>query len=539
MRIILNQERNEYVIIESVPNEPGTNPPRASKDKFEKHMDDMLDVGCLVLATITLELQKQHEYVGYALETNAFTLNRVPSKSVQKTPYEMWTGKSPNMSFMRIWGCKAYVEHQMSTKLEPKSQNALLLDIPKKLRDTISTTRTKCLFLELEYSLRRNFSQTVERVEILNLKKFNNNKSLNQKLKGISQAVEENPTDLETQPLRRSARERHEPERYGFLVTTHGDVILVDQDEPKTYQEAVASSDSEKWLEAMRSEMDSMSENQVWTLVEPPEGIKPIGCKWVFKKKTDMDGNVQTYKGRLVAKVAAFHDYEIWQMDVKTAFLNGKLEEDVYMTQPEGFVTPGDARKVCKLQRSIYGLKQASRSWNLRFNEAIQEFGFIRNEDEPCVYKKFSGSIVSFLILGFLPMRHGISLSKEMCPSTPQERERMSQIPYVSAIESIMYAMICTRPDLSYALSMTSRYQKSSKQETVVDSATKVEYVSASEATKEIVWIKKFISELGVVPSISDAVGLYCDNNGAIAQAKEPRSHHGPKHTFKFFYLIR
>ncbi|KAK8540307.1 hypothetical protein V6N12_046594 [Hibiscus sabdariffa] len=254
MRIVLNQERKEYVIIESVPNEPGTNPPRASKDKFEKHMDDMLDVGCLVLATVTLELQKQHEYVGYGLETNAFTLNRVPSKSVQKTPHEMWIGKSPNMSFMRIWGCKAYVEHQMSTKLEPKSQNALLLDIPKKLRDIISTTRTKCLLLELEYSLRWNFSQTV---------------------KG-------------------STRERHEPERYRFLVTTHGDVILVDQDEPKTYQEAVASPDSEKWLEAMRSEMDSMSENQVWTLVEPPEGIKPIGCKWVFKKKTDMDGNVQT-----------------------------------------------------------------------------------------------------------------------------------------------------------------------------------------------------------------------------------------------------
>ncbi|KAL4346937.1 hypothetical protein GQ457_17G010170 [Hibiscus cannabinus] len=105
------------------------------------------------------------------------------------------------------------------------------------------------------------------------------------------QIVEENSTNLETQPLRRSTRERHEPERYGFLVTTHGDVILVDQDEPKTYQEAVSSPDSRKWLEAMRSEMDSMSQNQVWTLVEPPEGVKPIGCKWVFKKKTNMDGN--------------------------------------------------------------------------------------------------------------------------------------------------------------------------------------------------------------------------------------------------------
>ncbi|KAK8632175.1 hypothetical protein V6N13_028952 [Hibiscus sabdariffa] len=189
-------------------------------------------------------------------------------------------------------------------------------------------------------------------------------------------------------------------------------------------------------------------------------------------------------------------------MDVKTTFLNGKLEEDVYLTQLEGFVTPENAGKVCKLQRSIYGLKQASRSWNLRFNDAIKEFGFIRNEDEPCVYKMVSGSIISFLILfrrdsiflgvkiyrdrsrrllglsqstyidkvlkrfsmeeskrGFLPMRHGISLSKEMCPSTSQERERMRQVPYASAIGSIMYAMICTRPDLSYALSMTSRYQ--------------------------------------------------------------------------------
>ncbi|KAK8696525.1 hypothetical protein V6N13_001659 [Hibiscus sabdariffa] len=135
-----------------------------------------------------------------------------------------------------------------------------------------------------------------------------------------------------------------------------------------------------------------------------------------------MDGNVQTYKGRLVAKgfrqihgidydetfspvamfksirillaIAAFHDYEIWQMDVKTAFLNGKLEEDVYMTQPEGFVALENARKICKLQRSIYGLKQASRRWNLRFKDAIKEFGFIRNEDEPCVYKNVSGSII-------------------------------------------------------------------------------------------------------------------------------------------------
>ncbi|KAL4289663.1 hypothetical protein GQ457_14G015990 [Hibiscus cannabinus] len=190
----------------------------------------------------------------------------------------------------------------MSTKLEPESQNVLLLDIQKRLRDTISTIpkRTKCLLLERESFLKKSFSRAKGVGEILNLKKFKQQHVHEPEVEETPQVVEENSTDLETQPLRRSTRERHEPERYGFLVTTHGDVILVDQDEPKTCQEAVSSPNSVKWLEAMRSEMDSMSEIQVCTLVEPPEGIKPIGYKWVFKKKTEMDGNVQTYKGRLV-----------------------------------------------------------------------------------------------------------------------------------------------------------------------------------------------------------------------------------------------
>ena len=86
-------------------------------------------------------------------------------------------------------------------------------------------------------------------------------------------------------------------------------------------------------------------------------------------------------------------------MDVKTAFLNGNLSEDVYLTQPEGFVDPKEARKVCKLKKSIYGLKQASRSWNIRFDEEIKMFGFVKNKEEPCVYMKVSGSVLVILIL--------------------------------------------------------------------------------------------------------------------------------------------
>ena len=149
--------------------------------------------------------------------------------------------------------------------------------------------------------------------------------------------------------------------------------------------------------------MDSMYTNQVWTLVDPPKGIKPIGCKWIFKKNTDMEGDVITYKAKIVAKgyrqkqgvdydetfspiamlisirillaIVAHYDYEIWKMDVKTTFLNGNLTEEVYMTQHKGFIS-GSGNKVCKLQRSIYRLKQASRSWNIRFDETIKDFGF-------------------------------------------------------------------------------------------------------------------------------------------------------------------
>ena len=219
-------------------------------------------------------------------------------------------------------------------------------------------------------------------------------------------------------------------------------------------------------------------------------------------------------------------------MYVKTIFLNGNLTEDVYMTQPEGFVNPKHVGKICKLQKSIYGLKQASRSWNMRFDEVVKAFGFVKNVEESCVYKKVSGSAVVFLVLyvddilligndipmleavksslrksfsmkdlgeaayilgikiyrdrskrliglsqdayidkilnrfnmqdskkSFLPMSHDITLSKNRCPSTPDEQERMRAIPYALAIGSIMYAMLCTCPDVSYALSVTSRYQ--------------------------------------------------------------------------------
>ncbi|KAL0445130.1 UNVERIFIED_CONTAM: hypothetical protein Slati_2235700 [Sesamum latifolium] len=156
--------------------------------------------------------------------------------------------------------------------------------------------------------------------------------------------------------------------------------------DPKTYGEAMSDIYSDKLLEAMKSEMDSMGSNEVCTLVDPPKGIRPVGYKWVHKHKLGADGEVTAFKDRLVAKgytqrlgvdfeetyspvamaksiwillpIAAWYDYKIWQMDVKMAFLNGFIEEEIFMDQPEGFTAVGEEQKVCPLQR--YGLRQAS-----------------------------------------------------------------------------------------------------------------------------------------------------------------------------------
>ncbi|KAL0378534.1 UNVERIFIED_CONTAM: Retrovirus-related Pol polyprotein from transposon RE1 [Sesamum radiatum] len=102
---------------------------------------------------------------------------------------------------------------------------------------------------------------------------------------------------------------------------------------------------------------------------------------------------------RILLAIAAWYDYEIWQMDVKTAFLNGFVEEEIFMDQPEGFTAVGEEQKVYHLQRSIYGLKQASQRWNTRFDEVILGYDFIKNDFDPCVHKKISGSSIAYLVL--------------------------------------------------------------------------------------------------------------------------------------------
>lgn len=194
---------------------------------------------------------------------------------------------------------------------------------------------------------------------------------------------------------------------------------------PENYNEAVNGVKKKERLEAINEEMKSLERNNTWELVERPENISVIDCNWVFQIKYDEKGNIQKYKVRLIARgflqrkginysetyspvanmttirvliaVANHFKWVVYQMDVKTAFLNGYLYEEVYMSQPEGFVK--DERLVCKLNRSLYGLKQASKCWNDCFNQFIVSLGFVRSKSDYCLYFKISGSLRIFVIL--------------------------------------------------------------------------------------------------------------------------------------------
>src|SRR6266536_2268885 len=351
-----------------------------------------------------------------------------PSKSVETTPYELWFGKKPKLSFLKVWGCDAYVKKLQPDKLEPKSEKCVFIGYPK---ETIGYTfyhrsegkifvAKNGSFLEKEFLLKEVRGTKVELDEVivpsLILESSSSEKFVPVMPTPTREEANDNDhetSDQVTTELRRSTRARSAPEWYGNLVL---EIMLLDHDKPTNYEEAMMSPDSAKWHEAMKSEMGSMYENKVWTLVDLPDDRQAIENKWIFKRKTDTDSNITVYKARLVVKgfrqvqgvdydetfspvamlksvrimlaIAAFYDYEIWQMDIKTTFLNGFLEEELHMMQPKGFVDPKGSNKVCKLQRSIYGLVQASRSWNKCFDGVIKHMVLYRLLEKPVFTRK-------------------------------------------------------------------------------------------------------------------------------------------------------
>jgi hypothetical protein len=522
-----------------------------------------------------------NQFWAEAVNTAAYLINRGPSVPLEhKIPEEVWSGKEVKLSHLKVFGCVSYVhisDHARS-KLDPKSVKCTFIgygdddfgyrfwnDQNKKVtrsRDVIfnenvmykdrdrqspsNSAQSDPVYVELDDIPESSVAQqVVESSQSEGLTPQDNTQRIDTPQSPAS-------TPAHTPILRRSSRPHVPNRRYLNYL------LLTDEGEPECYDEACQVEDASKWELAMKDEMKSLISNNTWELAELPMGKKALHNKWVYRVKEEHDGS-KRHKARLVVKgfqqkegidysdifspvvklttirsvlsIVAAEGLHLEQLDVKTAFLHGDLEEEIYMQQPNGFSMKGKENLVCKLKKSLYGLKQAPRQWYKKFDGFMQKNGYYKcNADHCCYFKRFESSYIILLlyvddmlvassdmdeikklkkqlsskfdmkdlgaakqILGMrihrdkqrgilqlsqaeyigrilkrfnmsdakavsTPLASHFRLSKDQSPKTEEEEGFMAKVPYASAIGSLMYAMVCTRPDIAHAVGAVSKF---------------------------------------------------------------------------------
>ncbi|GJW05834.1 retrotransposon protein, putative, ty1-copia subclass [Tanacetum coccineum] len=248
-----------------------------------KHKHEVFETFKVFKNEVENQLGKTIKALRSDRETATRILNMVPTKKVDKTPYELWYGKVPNLSYLKVWGCEALVKRDTPDKLQQRYVKCIFIGYPK---ETISYY----FYFPLENKIvvASEISMEVEGFE---------------------------PSHEEVVPIHKSARTHQAHDRLCLNVKVD-EHSLGDLNEPTNYKAAILDLESDKWVDAMNAEMQSMKDNQVWRLVDLPPNCKTDGSKWFFKKKTDMDGNVHTYKARLVVKSFT----QTYEVDYKETF---------------------------------------------------------------------------------------------------------------------------------------------------------------------------------------------------------------------------
>lgn len=386
-----------------------------------------------------------------ATNTAVYLRNRsVASGLNNKTPFELWTNRKPDLSHIRIFGSEVmvHIPKEKRLKWDSKSKKQILVGFSENVkgyrvydpikrsvttsRDVIvhENTEKKCSDDRVSVSV-GDICQEKESDNV-DVKSEPDHSNLNISVESqyddtlseldstLQQPADTESTKDEANTEVVTKRVRRQPERYGFtnLCTLSEPESISD---PVTIHEALNSPDKEKWIEAMQDELQAFDENQAWVPVDKlPSDKTLVKCKWIFKRKVNSDKSVK-YRARLVAKgftQKAGIDYEdtfspvvrhstlrllfalsvqlnfdITHLDVKTAFLNGYLKEDIYMTQPDISCDVNKSKVIVKLNKAIYGLKQSSRSWYERVEQCLCELGFKKCKLEPCVFTKINNDV--------------------------------------------------------------------------------------------------------------------------------------------------
>ncbi|GJZ29117.1 zinc finger, CCHC-type containing protein [Tanacetum coccineum] len=347
-----------------------------------------------------------------------YILNRVPTRAlVDETPYEALYNRKPNLENLRIFGCTAYAKIKIPhlQKLEDRSIPMIYLGIeegskayrlydPKGNRKHVSRD---VKFMETKpWDWDNNREETsiqgsswaslvVEGFDNGNTTSVNsgNNTDNHQEQEPIT--APNSPITPQTYTYNPNSEEE-DATICSLKNSKNGFDDTPVREEPRNYKEA---STDKKWIEAMEAELDSINKNNTWTLTTLPINHKAIGLKWVFKTKRDTKGEIIKYKARSFDfSTAAYHEWQVHHLDVKSAFLHGELKEEVYLTQPEGFIQQGKSGKIYKLTKALYGLRQAPRAWNMKLDQTLKSLGFKKCNLEQAVYTKKSKT--STLIVG-------------------------------------------------------------------------------------------------------------------------------------------
>ncbi|KAH9648407.1 hypothetical protein KPL70_025572 [Citrus sinensis] len=353
---------------------------------------------------------------------------RSPSSALEfKTPQEVWSGKPPDLSNLKVFSCPAYA-HIKQGKLEPRAVKGYFIGYPEGIKGykiwSINGKPTRTFISRDVVFDEEALTQSRVETEIINTSSEKNGvvELEVESLKEAKQHPKQTHSELEGYQLAKDRIKRtiKMPEKYGVADLISYALAVAEtetSDEPATYKQVMRTKDKRKWVAVMEEEMASLRKNKTWTLVKKPVDQKLVGCKWIYKIKEEVsEAEPARYKARLVAKgftqregvdfnevfspvvkhnsirillsITSYNDLEFDQMDVKTAFLHGDLSEKILMEEPEGFVEDGSEDMACLLNKSLYGLKQSPRQWYLKFDEFMITHGYNRSKFDSCVYFK-------------------------------------------------------------------------------------------------------------------------------------------------------
>ncbi|KAI3721795.1 hypothetical protein L2E82_32813 [Cichorium intybus] len=364
-----------------------------------------------------------------------YILNISPTKAVwNQTPYEAWSGNKPSVSHLRIFGCICHVlVTSARQKLDSKSQKHIFIGYCSKskayrLYDPL--TGNIIISRNVVFDEAATWDWKSEGKNIPSQVEFEEDQSTGTNVepeRGESERTTVDTPETVSSPsaptspeesvnLRRSTRGQIPRRRFEIEGEDISSLVLFAGD-PITVKEAM---EKEEWRTAMKEELSAIQRNQTWEMVDLPHGKNLISLKWIFKTKYMADGSIQKHKARLVVRgftqqpgidyeetfspvarfetvriilaVAAQEQWKLHQFDVKSAFLNGELKEEVYVSQPPGFESNTEPHKVFRLRKALYGLKQAPRAWYSKIDNFFNKNGFQRSQNEPTLYIKREGT---------------------------------------------------------------------------------------------------------------------------------------------------